>query len=702
MVDQSWPGVTPGSGVIGGQAMDRPDRREMERGHARTAAVTMSRMERDSPLAHSPTLPQPSPRPSPGESAPELGATLPPGTTVGEYVLDGFLGAGAMGEVYAGHHPVIGKKVAIKILRRELASSEEAAARFTREARAVNQIDHPNVIDTFAYGRLDDGRLYLVMALVTGQSLRARLRDGALDLAEALPILDQIADAVDAAHERGVVHRDLKPDNIMLAPQQGQVRVLVLDFGIAKLLASDASPGPGTLTGQGTWLGTPAYMAPEQWSTDGAGPASDRYALGVIAYELLSGHLPFAASSVPGMMEQHFRAKVPALSMGGAMRGSTSLALDDVLARALAKDPDARHPSAKAIVTALRAGAGTGAGTGAVPAVAPRRWLYGAIAAGTLGLGLVGALMVHGQPVGAPAAGEPGAGAPGAGAIAVEITSIPDRAVVAIGERVVGMTPQTLHVAKDARLELTVKKPGYLPSHRTLFAGSADSQLAINLGAVSRFEGVWKLPTGELRAFERDGDRVAISKLTEVDGHRTLFKAYPFVDADTGNQIAFATEDEVIDPRAPDEKSCHIPVHVEYRYDAALDELVLRRPTVAIDLVSGQCVARRQELVPQRLVRVDTPRDSVDLRAPAGDLSKSVRSPSKKATTLKPKLAPTKSSNKVQKSSAPFEGASKDAALPANSAQNKSDLPQQQYPRQSPAPSSGTPSQGIPAAQPTP
>ncbi len=638
----------------------------------------------DTPLAHSPTLPQPVP-----SDAGELGGKLAPGTPVGEYVIDHFLGAGAMGEVYAGHHPVIGKKVAIKILRHELATSEEAAERFTREARAVNQVDHPNVIDTFAYGRLGDGRLYLVMALVAGESLRARLRDGALDLTDALTILEQICEALDAAHERGVVHRDLKPDTIMIAPPQ---RVFVLDFGIAKLICGEAKPGNGTLTGQGTWLGTPAYMAPEQWSTDGAGPASDRYALGVISFELLSGHLPFSASSVPGMMEQHFRAKVPALSM----RGSTSSALDDVLVRALAKDPDARYPSAMAFVAALRGAAGTAVGKGAAKGavetratVAPRRWLYGALGAGTLGLGIVGAVMVHGDHP-APALALETPPEPVAGSIAVEVTSTPDHAVVAIGDHVVGTTPHTLHVAKNAQLELTVKKPGYLPSHRAFSSGSSDSQLAINLGAVSRFEGVWKLPTGELRAFERDGERVAISKLTEVDGHRTLFKSYPFVEAETG--IAFATDDEVIDPRAPDEKSCHIQVHVEYRYDAATDQLVLRRPTVAIDFVGGQCVARRQELVPQGLVRVDAAHDSVEISAPAGTFGKSLsKSPSKqlaKQLTKKP-----------QKSIVPFDVGSK-GGLPTNSAENKIDLPEQQYPRQAPLTPSQSDTQGLNGSSP--
>nr|MBA3540706.1 serine/threonine protein kinase [Deltaproteobacteria bacterium] len=261
------------------------------------------------------------PTQAPTGPAPDAsGDRLPKDTPIGDYVIDRFLGAGAMGEVYAGHHPVIGKKVAIKVLRAELSASSEAAERFVREARAANQVDHPNVIDIFNFGRINhpgphDGRHYLVMDLVGGTSLRARVAQGPLEVAAALDILGTIADALDAAHARGVVHRDLKPDNVMLSDATPP-KVFVLDFGIAKLVAagSEAMTGNGTLTGQGTWLGTPGYMAPEQWSSDGAGPASDRYALGVMAFELLSGKLPFVAANLPAMMEQHFRAPVPALA----------------------------------------------------------------------------------------------------------------------------------------------------------------------------------------------------------------------------------------------------------------------------------------------------------------------------------------------------------------------------------------------------
>src|SRR5580704_8099722 len=161
------------------------------RSWCRTA--TMIRMAES--LAHSPTLAA-----STGEGEP-----LVPGTLAGEYVVERFVGAGASGEVYAGHHPVLGKKVAIKVLRAELATSAEAVERFTREARAVNAVEHAGVVDVFAHGRLADGRLYLVMSFVAGTTLRAKLVEtGAMPVDEAIALLEPIADALDAAHAKGI------------------------------------------------------------------------------------------------------------------------------------------------------------------------------------------------------------------------------------------------------------------------------------------------------------------------------------------------------------------------------------------------------------------------------------------------------------------------------------------------------------------
>ncbi|HEV7558860.1 MAG TPA: serine/threonine-protein kinase, partial [Kofleriaceae bacterium] len=486
----------------------------------------------------------------------------------------------------------------------ELASTAEGAERFIREARAANQIDHPNVIDVFAFGRLDDGRLYLVMDLVDGNSLRQRITDGPIDIAAALDILDQIAGAVDAAHARGVVHRDLKPDNIVLAGD----KVLVLDFGIAKLLSS-ATDGsaPGTLTGRGTWLGTPGYMAPEQWSADGAGPASDRYALGVVAYELLSGKLPFAAPSLPAMMEQHFRAPVPALS---TVRGAALASFDPILAKAMAKDPDARFASGRAMVDALRAATGTRRRS---PASLHRAWIPASASVGVLGLSIVGVVMTRGgddEPT--PRA------APIANRIHVDVISEPLGAQVMRDGKLVGTTPATIDAAPGDRVGLDVRKAGYAPAHRDVVAGPSGQRVDVRLAAVDGFEGVWQLPSGELRAFRRIDDRVDVFKLAAISGPGEFFRTYELVLADTG--IAFAGHEELVDPRAPGDPRCRVQLDVRYHYMPATDALELAREKVAIDIRDDHCVIAARELpAPQALVRVDRTRnDPRWSEAPAG------------------------------------------------------------------------------------
>ncbi|HLL21527.1 MAG TPA: serine/threonine-protein kinase, partial [Kofleriaceae bacterium] len=370
------------------------------------------------------------------------------GTRAGEYLIESFLGAGAMGEVYAGRHPEIGKRVAIKVLKSTVADGSEAAERFKREARVVNQIAHPNVIDVFAFGRLDDGRLYLVMDLVEGETLRAAVANGPLAIDQTLDILDQVADALDAAHAKGVVHRDLKPDNVMLS----NGKIFVLDFGIAKLVATGDGTPPSLLTGQGAWIGTPSYMAPEQWSADGAGPASDRYALGVMAFELLSGKRPFDAGTLPQLMEQHFRAPVPALSTRGAVQARASF--DPVLARAMAKDPAERYPTAKALVAALREVAGK-----RVRAPLRRPWLPAVLGVGVLGLGIAGVVIARGRPDGKPSA---------SGLVAVTVRSNPPRATVLANGRLLGTTPLDVDLRAGEPLVLVVQKPGYTTVTKTV------------------------------------------------------------------------------------------------------------------------------------------------------------------------------------------------------------------------------------------
>jgi len=560
----------------------------------------MTGMAESSPLAHGPTL----------VSTPGAGAgaeRLEHGAAVGEYLVEGFLGAGAMGEVYAGIHPVIGKKVAIKVLKREVGSSPDGAERFKREARAVNQVDHPNVIDIFSFGRLDDGRLYLVMDLVEGRSLRKALADGPLEVETALDVLAAIADALDAAHARGVVHRDLKPDNVMLG-SGSPPKVFVLDFGLAKLLTPADAGAPATmLTGQGTWLGTPGYMAPEQWSADGAGPASDRYSLGVMAFELLSGSLPFEAASLPQMMEQHFRAKVPALSTRGAIQARSTF--DPVVSRAMAKDPAARFPTAREMVEALRAAAGT-SGRRRTPRAAggSRAWIPAAAGATVLGLSIAGVLLVRGNH--SNAGDEPdrrASAAPVAGKVRIEIYSHPQQAEARLDdESLIGLTPTHRDLEPGTTFAFRVRKPGYATVRHTMLVPDKDELLpTFALVPVNGFEGVWALPNGELRAFNRtDDDRVVVSKLRTVTGEREFYRHYAFDAADSG--AVFRTTEVMIDKDAPNEPTCHIPQDLVYTFDPAAHTLVLRRQQVVHDLIGGKCVKKSASFAPpESLTRVD-------------------------------------------------------------------------------------------------
>jgi serine/threonine protein kinase len=221
---------------------------------------------------------------------------LPDGLVVGEYEIKGRIDAGGMAVVYAGVHPVIGKEVAIKVLSRALSSDPSMVDRFVQEARSVNQIRHHNIVDIFALGQLPDGRVYCVMELLSGASMQKRLRrEPALTYEDAISILQQICDGLEAAHRVHIVHRDLKPDNVFLIETPRGPLVKLLDFGIAKLLANEA-PGRQQ-TRAGVLIGTPEYMAPEQCLGQTIDRRTDIYALGVMMFEMFTGRLPFDVES---------------------------------------------------------------------------------------------------------------------------------------------------------------------------------------------------------------------------------------------------------------------------------------------------------------------------------------------------------------------------------------------------------------------
>jgi serine/threonine-protein kinase len=267
------------------------------------------------------------------------------GDDIGGYVVDGELGTGGMGVVYSAVHPVIGKRAAIKVLRAELSDDPDAVGRFIREAKVVNQIHHPNIVDIFALDRLPSGQHYMVMDLLEGETLRVRLRRGALALAEATSVLDETAAALIAAHDQGIVHRDLKPENVFLVATPGRwPAVKLLDFGVAKLLRV---PTPALLaampvtmaTATGVALGTPWYMSPEQARGKNIDHRSDIYALGVMAYEVITGVRPFHVLADGGSLADH--------------AASTPRDLVDAIEQMIAEDADAR-PSLALVRAAIK------------------------------------------------------------------------------------------------------------------------------------------------------------------------------------------------------------------------------------------------------------------------------------------------------------------------------------------------------------
>src|SRR3954452_18156603 len=293
----------------------------------------------------------------------------------GRYRLEAKLGSGGMSTVYLARDQTLDRQVAVKVMHREMSEQKEQLERFRQEARAVAKVSHPKLVSVIDAGE-DGGHPYIVFEYVEGETLKQRIgREGALDPQEAIAYAIEIARGLSVAHGRRMVHRDIKPQNILI---DAEGRAKLTDFGISRQLEQDG------MTATGRVLGTTDYVAPEQAMGRGADPRSDIYSLGVVLYEMLVGQVPFQADSQVGVAMKHVNEELPDVQ---PRRPELSAAAALVVERATAKDPNERYQNVAEMiddletaleVEAARAGSTTGEATSILDAVpAPKRKLSG-------------------------------------------------------------------------------------------------------------------------------------------------------------------------------------------------------------------------------------------------------------------------------------------------------------------------------------
>ena len=264
---------------------------------------------------------------------------------LGKFHIKKVLGQGAMGEVYLGEDPSIGREVAIKTILPSAAQGDDAKERFAREAKAAGALNHPNLVTIYEFGE-DQGVMYIAMELVPGHDLQELLADQSLTQTEVLEVLGQVCDGLDYAHRQGVVHRDIKPSNIRVQRDGKKLRAKVMDFGVARVANSD-------MTATGMVMGTVSYMAPEYIRSGKPDPRSDLFAVGVILYEALSGRKPFSGDTTPTILYKIVNEAPEPIDLS-ILQGISPL-VRSVLDKGLSKDPETRYQTGEAFARALRA-----------------------------------------------------------------------------------------------------------------------------------------------------------------------------------------------------------------------------------------------------------------------------------------------------------------------------------------------------------
>jgi eukaryotic-like serine/threonine-protein kinase len=286
---------------------------------------------------------------------------LPPGTIIGPYAVDEPVAEGGFASLYRGVQLEDERPVAIKVLHRDLAASARVQARFRREAEAIRRLDHPRIVSVLDHGTLSDGRPYLVMEWVEGRPLSDELSArGRLPWPEVVELTTQIADALESAHSCGVIHRDLKAENVIVSGQSPRLSAVLVDFGLAKILADEA--GETDVLTTASPMGTPISMAPEQILSLAVDARADVYALGVLMFQMAAGRPPFSLPDLAALLEAHLHAPPPRLSD----LVPAPPQVDEVIASCLAKDPRGRPSSPALAAAALRRAVGASGGAAAV------------------------------------------------------------------------------------------------------------------------------------------------------------------------------------------------------------------------------------------------------------------------------------------------------------------------------------------------